>query len=232
MKLLHISDLHDSMVDLSVFPDHHVIVTGDITNDGREGQFLAAHDALRGHKGGLSLVPGNHDYGWQGNLYSRESARRFDEILSAPLQGHCFADKVPLVRKFDGVTLIGLNSNLETSSPFDFACGEIGQAQSQLLDDALAGNGGVKIIALHHHPFMHSDATMKLVDAQAFWRVVEGRADVVLFGHKHESDRWSGRYGIPHVLAADNSPVSGFAREILLEGGNITINTVKVRQTQ
>jgi DNA repair exonuclease SbcCD nuclease subunit len=99
MKFLHISDLHlhrherDNGNAMTMFqfikqhyPDHKLIVTGNITDDGHEKQYNRAYEALKPFTGNVFICPGNHDFGAAGNFYSRERGERFDEILSIPLQ--------------------------------------------------------------------------------------------------------------------------------------------------
>jgi hypothetical protein len=52
-------------------------------------------------------------------------------------------------------------------------------------------------------------------------RVTFNRVDIVLFGHKHVSNRWDRYGGFEHVLASDNSPDKKFAREITISNGKI-----------
>jgi len=97
MKFIHISDLHfhrhesDNEAATSLlqfinqnYPDHKLIVTGDIVDDGDEEQFKRAYEALEPFKGRIYISPGNHDFGAAGNFYSRERAERFDSMLSIP----------------------------------------------------------------------------------------------------------------------------------------------------
>ena len=147
MKFIHISDLHFHMNTadniaanklLSTIreqnQDHKLIVTGDITDDGHPKQFKNAYDALKPFLGNVFIAPGNHDFGAKGNFYSRERARRFDEMLSTPLdQGGTFmGDNTPVInmveQENDRAILIALDTNLETYTPFDFACGAVGDA--------------------------------------------------------------------------------------------------------
>jgi hypothetical protein len=64
-------------------------------------------------------------------------------MLSKPLnQGGTFTgDATPVVNIVDGagerIMLIALDTNLETDHPFDFACGEVGEAQLSFLENLL-----------------------------------------------------------------------------------------------
>jgi 3',5'-cyclic AMP phosphodiesterase CpdA len=221
------------------FNDHTLIITGDITDDGTREQYQNALQLLKPFKDRVFVCPGNHDFGALGNFYSEERARRFDEYLSAQLgQGGTFkGDSTPVVNivKDGGVQimLIALDSNLETENCFDFACGEIGESQLRSLDTILTScTNMVKVLFFHHHPFIVNDPFMELEDAEKLARVVYGKADLVLFGHKHEMKQWAGRWGTKYILASDNSPSPGkkHAKEIVVDSsGNIaSVEVVQV----
>lgn len=247
MKFLHISDLHfhgDNAANAQAlralqavaneYPSHHVVITGDITDDGSPAQLRNAAEALRPLRGRLSMCPGNHDCGPMGNFFRATCARDFDEILCAELDvdGY-FRFKQPVTHVRAGadtrVLLVGLNSNLETTHPFDFARGEIGRAQLDALDVLLTAPssvGCVKIIYLHHHPFVRDDPFVQLADAEALMRVLYQRADVLLFGHRHVSGLWENRSGVRLISAADSTPRSMVAREIEISRTDIVARDV------
>lgn len=252
MKFIHLSDLHvhssnndnqgliKSLDFISnKYPKHRLIITGDITDDGAPLQYKNAYELLKPFGGRIYICPGNHDFGAVGNLFSRERAIRFDELLAKPLdQGGTFhGDATPVVNVIkDGATsilLIALDSNLETQHPFDFACGEIGETQLRALDTILttAPSNSIKIIFFHHHPFLVNDPFMELKDAQALARTVYGRTDIILFGHKHEMRQWENRWGAKYILASDNSSDKDLAKEITVEGTSITVASIPIRHS-
>jgi 3',5'-cyclic AMP phosphodiesterase CpdA len=248
MKFIHISDLHfhrnkkdnkDAEKVLKFikdnYPKHNLIVTGDITDDGHEIQYENAFKALAPFKGRIFIVPGNHDFGAAGNFYSKERAIRFDEMLSIKLgQGGTFTgDNTPIVHVLNegntNVMLIALDTNLETLHPFDFACGEVGEKQLSGLEAILTGPQSfnmIKFLFFHHHPFMHGNPFMELVDAKQLMRTIYNRIDVLLFGHKHASEKWENYGGIKYVLASDNSPGKDWAREITVKGPDVSMEPI------
>jgi len=251
MRFLHLSDLHihsQSSTNKAVadtldyvrdhYPDHNLIITGDITDDGSPDQYRQAKKLLAPFSGRMFFCPGNHDYGAVGNLFSRDRARAFDEMLSVPFnQGGTFAGDchpvVNMVRDGDGeVLLIALDSNLETQQPFDFACGEIGATQLADLDALLTYNRPANtpvFLFFHHHPYDYHSPFMELKDAPSLARVAYSRVNVMLFGHRHVSDMWmQNRWNIPYILAADNSPGKQWAREISVTGTTITVKDVPI----
>lgn len=127
------------------------------------------------------------------------------------------------------VMLIALDTNLETNHPFDFACGAAGEEQLSGLDTILTSPENanmVKILFFHHHPFMHGNPFMELKDAQQLIRTIYSRIDVLMFGHKHASEQWENLCGIKHVLASDNSPGKDWAREITVDGLDVSMKPV------
>ncbi len=250
MQFIHVSDLHfhrskddnQEAVKLLAFiakqyPAHFLIVTGDITDDGDPQQYDRAFDALCAFQGRIFICPGNHDFGAAGIMYERARARRFDEKLAGPLgQNGTFAGStqpvVNLVKEGgDQVLLIALDTNLETDTPFDFACGEIGKSQLRALDVILGNPGNAamtKFLLFHHHPFMRNDPFMELKDAGRLWPVVYRRLDVMLFGHRHVSRMWKDKGGVGFVLAADDSPGKAYAREIEVLQKEITVRDVPI----
>ncbi|NIQ38775.1 MAG: hypothetical protein GTN81_09315 [Proteobacteria bacterium] len=250
MKFLHLSDLHfhrkkrDNTATTKTlktvkkeYPNHCVIVTGDIADDGHEEQYKRALEGLEQFKGHIFITPGNHDFGAVGNFYSRERAVRFDEMLSAPLeQGGTFSgDNTPVVNLVeennDRVMVIALDTNLETEHPFDFASGEVGTEQLAALDTILSNPSAsnmIKFLCFHHHPFMHNNPFMELRDAYELMRTIYCRVQVILFGHKHVSSQWENMNGIQYILASDNSPGKDWAREITVEQNQVTVADVRI----
>ncbi|MFA4904172.1 MAG: metallophosphoesterase [Desulfobaccales bacterium] len=253
MKFIHISDLHfhrderdneDAIILLQFikqhYPEHKLIVTGDISDDGHEEQFDRAYEALEPFKDDIFIAPGNHDFGAAGNFYSRERAERFDEMLSLPLQqgGTFTGDLTPVVNfitdEHDKIMLIALDSNLETDHPFDFACGEVGERQLSFLNTILLDpflSDRTKILFFHHHPFIHNDPFLELKDARELIRTIYQRVDIVCFGHKHASELWKNINGIQYFLASDNSPGKDWAREIDITQGVITVKDIPISST-
>ena len=251
MKFIHLSDLHfrskreqnrEAIATLNVirekYPHHKLITTGDIVDDGHEAQYEHAYDALKPFTGRLFICPGNHDFGAKGNLYSWKRAESFDQYLSIPLkQGGTFAgENLPVLHLLqDGVQhilLIALDTNLETVSPFDFACGQVGTRQLTALDRLLSDPDiahAVVIVFFHHHPFLHGDRFRKLLDARELMRILYGRIHLMLFGHRHISKMWQQTLGIPYILAADNSPGKSTAREITVINKTITVQDLSLK---
>ena len=250
MNIIHLSDLHfhrdnkdnkeavNTLKNVKAsYPDDYLVITGDIVDDGHEKQYENALKQLKPFKGRVFIAPGNHDFGALGNLYSRERAGRFDDMLSGPLEqgGTFLAENKPVVNVVeegnDIVMFIALDTNLETENPFDFACGEVGVMQLDTLSAILAYPAVPevkKVLFFHHHPFMYSDPFMELKDAPKLARTVYNKVDVILFGHKHVMGDWVGRWGAKHILASDNSPGKSKAGRITIEDGEIAMDYVDI----
>jgi 3',5'-cyclic AMP phosphodiesterase CpdA len=250
LKFIHLSDLHfrskeennrEATATLEYirneYPTHKLIITGDIVDDGHEAQYKRTFDALQPFIGRIFICPGNHDFGAKGHLYGRERAERFDTYLSIPLQqGGTFAgENLPVIHFLNNgahpVLLIALDTNVETLSPFDFACGQVGEKQLTALDRLLSDPSianTIVIVFFHHHPFLHADRFKKLLDARDLMHILYGRVHLVLFGHNHVSKMWQDTLGVPFLLACDNSPGKQFAREITIIQKTITVNYITI----
>jgi hypothetical protein len=154
-------------------------------------------------------------------------------------QGGTFTgDNTPIVHVLEEgntrVMLIGLDTNLETLHPFDFACGVVGEEQLSGLDAILSNTESasmIKILFFHHHPFMHGNPFMQLSDAEQLMRTIYNRIDVLLFGHKHTSEKWENYGSIKYVLASDNSPGKDWAREITVKGSDVSMEPIMFNPT-
>ncbi len=250
MKIIHLSDLHfhrnnsdnkkanATLKNINTkYPKHYIVITGDIVDDGHEKQYENAYNALKKFQDRVFIVPGNHDYGAIGNFFSEERATRFDNMLSTPLgQGGTFsAENKPVVNVVkdgsDSAMFIGLDSNLETEHPFDFACGEVGDTQLNSLS-ALLANPTVpemkKVLFFHHHPFVRDDPFMALKDASQLARVIYNKVDIMLFGHKHVVGKWGNRWCIENVHASDDSPGKSKACEITIKDSEVKMKYIDI----
>ncbi len=244
MKIYHASDTHchhddENNVELQkrivglaaiVKPEDVVVFTGDLTDDGRPDQREKIRALLKQLICTVLILPGNHDFGAIGSFFDKQDAKGFDELaedfLEAPFYG-----KIPVLKRIENVLLILLNSNLKTDQVTDFACGKIGVIQLGLLDRLLKdpGNEGlVKVVCLHHHPFMHSDLTMRLVDSDLFMETIAGRVDVLLFGHRHIEGYWHDKHGCREISAADALFEATHIKQFEIEGNEIYVKKIQL----
>jgi 3',5'-cyclic AMP phosphodiesterase CpdA len=199
-RIWHVSDLHersdpehnrtvrDKLAAIPFDPAGDLlIVTGDLTDDGKEAQYAEALEHLRPFAGRVVICPGNHDYGPMGNLYERAAVARFDKLRAA-LGAHKALDG-------GGVRVLALDTCLRTASPFDFARGRVGWWQGKRIGwfCAACHRAGVhSVIAMHHTPFIPPPNPadwawcVRLADADRLFKVAEGNASLVLVGHEHK----------------------------------------------
>lgn len=210
--LWHISDTHFSrhneknkekrdrllLLRERMQPEDWLIITGDVTDDGVPGQYENMVELLMPFKGRLILVPGNHDYGDAGWLYHERCWLAFRECTRELV---CPATIFNNAFDIENTRMVVLDSCLRTGNPFDFAQGCIGgPAITYMIDEIEEAHSlGMQVcIALHHH--VTYGGVYALKDAEVFLKATWGRADSVLFGHKHEEFIWTARAPIPTVF--------------------------------
>ena len=238
IRFLHISDLHirgkpsrELLLRLAyiklTYRDHKKIITGDITQDGYLSQYYEAMRLLMSDNS--YICPGNHDYGYAGNFYEAKRAKWFDQYMFQTSK-YMNAWARPIVNILeDGETkiaLIGLNSNLKTRNPFDFACGKIGLWQRWWLKRILKQHSDkVRIVYFHHHPFDRGPWT-GMKDAERFMTMLQGQCELVLFGHKHKPELFHKNYIT--MAAAGKLDECDTVTEIIVDRTNVTLNQVPV----
>ena len=218
MKIIQLSDIHigksnnkkrfKTIVSWIVDnKDHHgakvVILTGDIVDDGALGQYREAQSQIEQLKSSGFVVlsaPGNHDYGINGIIESRDCILRFKKYISGDID-------YPYQVNVDDYAFIMLDSMLQEMKDYELwgAQGELGKQQLSELDRILnnieENNPTMKVVlALHHHPFYYQ-YFLKLRDDDLFKKVImdedrgDSRINCLLFGHKHSEKRFSGQSG-------------------------------------
>jgi Icc protein len=155
-----------------------VLVTGDLTGDGRPEEYEQLAKLLAGVPSPMLLIPGNHD-----------DTAAMATVLTPPTS----AVAVPRSLGWQAVVdvgplrVVGLDSTLPGSPS-----GRLGPERLTWLDDVLAASTAPTIVAVHHPPFAtgigHMD-TMALEDADAFGDVIARHPHVVrvVVGHVHRA---------------------------------------------
>lgn len=182
LLIAHVSDLHlgahdpvavDTLVaDVAAAGPALTVVTGDCTMRARTDQFRAAGALLARLPGPRLVVLGNHDLPLAPARLTRPYAR-YQRWLGPDLD--------PVFR-LPGLTALGLNS----MPRWRWKSGGVSRRQADAVVDVLGGAGpdGVRLLALHHPPFVGGFATLtgggRLARAMATARV-----DLVLAGHTH-----------------------------------------------
>lgn len=185
----------------------YIVMTGDLVDDSTAKQYGRLEtDVLRplSERFTILAAPGNHDYAHAGNLFDRAALKRFRERVGPYVKGTAYP--CVTVNKKEGVVFIGLDS-ADMHNKKWFAEGVVGKEQRIALDAILddpAHKDLFKIVYLHHHPFLRS-LFVALREADELLRVLSkhpNRVDLLLFGHKHDSEVFFDRYRVPLMLAS------------------------------
>ncbi|MBW1759685.1 MAG: metallophosphoesterase, partial [Deltaproteobacteria bacterium] len=142
IKFIHLSDLHihgsnmkeDNVNTIKIidyiigrYADYNkeekpvVLITGDITDDGKKNQYKNAVKILGplvNERFEVLACPGNHDYGPAGNIYTEKSQQLFQdyilgELLNIKKAGDSsvtMEDLYPMQKSSEEVLFIGLDS--------------------------------------------------------------------------------------------------------------------------
>lgn len=191
--LAHISDLHFDRVDAQIVqrlsadlkslkPDL-VVVSGDLTQRARHGQYRNARKFLDGLNLPWLAVPGNHDIPlWKAWARFLHPFRRFHE--------HITAEHVPTWQGSDA-WVCGLNSARPLTLTRGFwKDGKLSSRSLISLGHKAAEARGVRVLTIHHPIIPPPDQSphRTLLDPERTLKVLDRVGiDVVLSGHLHSS---------------------------------------------
>lgn len=182
----------------------YVALTGDNVDDSTAAQYSQLRRNVLlplSEQVTLLIAPGNHDYAFAGFLFNEEAPKRFRDCI----RPFVASTKFPCVtaNREEKVLFVGLDSAGPFGQQF-ISEGVVAKGQRERLARHLADpqyEGYFKVVYLHHHPFLRSIG-MALRESEELLRVLSGNVDLVLFGHKHRSEAFFGRYRIPLMLAS------------------------------
>lgn len=187
----HLSDLHFGRVDeklleplrqaLRKIKPHLIVVSGDLTQRARAGQFRQARAFLDSLPQPLLVVPGNHDIPLY-NVAMRFLAplRNYKRIVTQDLEP-TFID--------DEIAVVGVN----TARSFTFKGGRINEDQVARVRAKICKlPEDVTKVLVTHHPFdvpkdSHEGDQIVGRARMALERISGCGADVLLSGHLHEA---------------------------------------------
>ncbi|HEY4116822.1 MAG TPA: metallophosphoesterase, partial [Byssovorax sp.] len=137
----------------------HLVVTGDLTEDGVDAQFAVVAEVLAAspwpaHR--VTLVPGNHD--------AYADAGAFDRALDGPLARFAATSRAGAMTVLDGAVVVAASTAIAQTYPR--AIGALDEAALASIERAaeLAEAGGrVAIAAMHHAPFAHASALKRWI---------------------------------------------------------------------
>lgn len=228
MKIIHFSDIHigqssnhkkfKTIVECltnnkTLFTNCIIVITGDIVDDGVLWQYVQAGvliNQLR-YEGFIVLCcPGNHDYGHKGIFENKKCIGYFKKYISDGIDyPHC--------EIFDNHAVVLLDSMMGEMEEIDFfgAQGKLGEDQLEKLDQILneISDNHKVVLALHHHPFYYN-YFLKLRDSFLFKKIIAGRVNCILFGHKHVEQRLYPSMQIDMVYAAGSTVNRGYDGEM------------------
>lgn len=162
----------------------HLVLTGDLTEDGASGQFEVLGEALQAsgwEPAHVTVVPGNHD------AYTITGA--FERALRGPLRGCNSPMSGPVL--LGDLVLVPLSTMIE-GRPFPLAGGRVRLEDLDELRCIAAANPGLPIVVAQHHPPFHNDYPMfEWLDGvenatRLYDLLIEHPAIHVLHGHMHE----------------------------------------------
>lgn len=206
--LAHISDLHFGVAvptvtegllrQLAARPPSLVVVSGDLTQRARAGQFAAARAFLDRLPSPHLVVPGNHDV----PLY--DVIRRFGSPLGR-YRRQIQEDLDPVYRD-EQVLVAGVN----TARSLTWKSGRISREQIAQLAERLATAGPRLKVVVTHHPFIPSPLSPGAgIDlgraAQALAVLEQFKVDLLLAGHLHHGYAGDTR---THFASATRSIIS------------------------
>jgi 3',5'-cyclic AMP phosphodiesterase CpdA len=215
--IAHVSDLHFGTeqpellealrVDLAAAPPSLLVISGDLTQRARGGQFAAAKAYLGTLPGPQLVVPGNHDV----PLY--DVARRF----LAPLARYRRYIAAELDPAYDDGELFVAGIN--TARSLTWKSGRISVDQIAALQARLAATRARFKVVVTHHPFIpppgdgSRDARIDLVGraARAMTVLDAGGVDLLLAGHLHHGYSGDTRTQYPAAHRAIISAQAGTA---------------------
>ncbi len=170
----------------------HVVLTGDLTEDGIPAQFEVLAELL--HESGIApsritLVPGNHD--------AVEGADAWGDALRGPLRAFAAASAAGEEVVVGGVSIVPVDTSVHQH--WVFSSGRMAPSHARAVESAVArGRAANRAVALvQHHPVMpYANLAMQWVDGMHGHRrartLLHDEAHVqVIHGHIHRASQRS-----------------------------------------
>lgn len=217
-RIAHISDLHFGRIapgivegllrDLDCCRADLVVVSGDLTQRAREGQFIRARAFLDRIAAPKLIVPGNHDI----PLYN--AARRFLSPLDC-YRRHITDDLSPVYRN-EGIAVFGVN----TTRCFPVVMGRISDRQiADVCRELKALSGHIFKVVVAHHPFLAPphDSSLGLVGRakRALRNFAECGVELVLAGHYH----------VAYAGVSFSEDAASHGRILIIQGATVSSRT-------
>ena len=224
VDILHVSDVHfgrdAQLAQLEAIEDFApelkpdaVVISGDLTQRARHGEFQAAHGFMRRLQqvAPTLVIPGNHDVQWwksplhvlgRDRLYTKYR-RWFGENLTPVLE-------VPGAIIAGALSAHGVAPGSLTWNPNDMAVkGHLPKSETERIREVFgaAKEGTARVLVLHHNVLPGAiSERMGLAHWQgAQRRLRETGADVVLCGHDHQEGAGVAAEGLPISTAGTHT---------------------------
>jgi Icc protein len=166
----------------------HVILTGDLTEDGVDAQFEVLADVLHAAPfadSQVTLIPGNHD--------AYDDAGAFARALDGPLRRWAPTSRAGMPLELDEVTVVPVSTSMHQH--YTRSAGRIEGEQLEnvhrVASDA-RGNGRAVIAAVHHPPLGWAFPPANWIDGLANRAAMRGLFEAhpnlhALHGHTHSA---------------------------------------------
>ncbi|HUC49147.1 MAG TPA: metallophosphoesterase [Xanthobacteraceae bacterium] len=183
-KYIHRRDILDAItLDLKAQAKDHIAVTGDLVNLSLPVEYQRARAWLHGIGGpeDVTVIPGNHD------VYVQQMTDAPATYWGDYMTGDDGVQRLPFLRRRDGVALIALSSGVATG-PF-MATGKLGAPQLERLADLLERTrDAFRVVLIHHPPLSPPQRHLRrLIDGADFRGVLAAKgAELLLHGHDHQ----------------------------------------------
>lgn len=183
----------------------HVVVTGDLTEDGIDAQYEVLAEVLaesRLSPSRVTLLPGNHD------VYDTRDA--FARALSGPLAAFAATSRIGVPLSLRDAVILPVSTAIAQS--YHLSAGSLGEpeiAATNAFAESTRRSGQTVILAMHHPPNRRMNPVMQWFDGfrdhVALGALLEAHDHVhVLHGHAHElSDRGVRAGATPRIFGAD-----------------------------
>jgi 3',5'-cyclic AMP phosphodiesterase CpdA len=183
-KYIHRRDILDAITaDLKAQAKDHIAVTGDLVNLSLPIEYERARQWLQtiGTAKDVTVIPGNHD------VYVRQVTDAPATYWGDYMTGDDGVQRLPFLRRRNGVALIGLSSGVATG-PF-MATGRLGTPQLERLAIMLdQTRDAFRVVLIHHPPVSPPQRRLRrLIDGPDLRGVLAAKgAELLLHGHDHQ----------------------------------------------
>ena len=178
-----------------------MVLTGDLVDDADPKQYRNLQkrvlEPLR-QKFTVLAAPGNHDFAPGGFLIALNGPKHFKNYVHGDPFPTVKAVKYPQGKP---VAFVGLDTG-DPENRLALADGSVDKKQLNALVKALNKHKDAFVVTyLHHHPF-YRKMGRAFERAEQFLQAIQDNVNLVLFGHKHVSEVFYDRFGVPLMLAS------------------------------